>query len=91
MTERFNLVGSYLYDGDECISHFDDPKHRDEIVELLNDFYNENEQLKESNGRFSKTVAEQIIMIKEYREENEQLKQQINCLLNILNCLKTTK
>ena len=45
-----------------------------EGVKKVQKLAKENEQLKESNERFSKTVAEQIIMIKEYREENEQLK-----------------
>lgn len=46
----------------------------DTLANKMNELNDENEQLKESNERFSKTVAEQMIMIKEYREENEELK-----------------
>ena len=48
MTEnkRFNRVGGYVYDGERCVSHFNDPKHREEIVKLLNSLSEENEQLK---------------------------------------------
>ena len=47
MTEkRFNRVGGYVYDGEKCISHFNDPSHRENIVELLNELSEENEQLK---------------------------------------------
>ena len=45
----------------------------------------ENEQLKQINERFSNTVAEQIIIIKEYREKNEQLKQQLNYIQNSIS------
>ena len=94
MTEntRFNLVGSYLYDGDECISHFDDPKHRDEIVELLNDFYNENEQLKRRNKGlqselqiFKEDVSHSNLQINKLTDENEQLKQQLKHLRKLSN------
>lgn len=71
MTEkRFNLVGSYLYDDDECVSHFDDLKHREEIVNLLNELSDENEQLKHDA-----TVL--ISSNSDYRKENEQLKAQL--------------
>lgn len=47
MTEkRFNRVGGYVYDEDKCISHFEDVKHRDEIIDLLNALYDENEKLR---------------------------------------------
>lgn len=48
MTEnkRFNLVGGYLYDGEECVSHFNDPLHRDGIVDLLNELHEENMNLR---------------------------------------------
>ena len=49
MTEkRFNLVGSYLYDGETVISHFNDPLHRDEIVDLLNQQHEQIQQLKQT-------------------------------------------
>ena len=55
-----------------------------QLCELLNKLSEENVQLKGSNERFSKTVAEQIIMIKEYREENEQL---FNLKENVFNSI----
>lgn len=71
-----------------------------EGVKKVQKLAKENEQLKESNERFSKTVAEQIIMIKEYREENEQLKsqrlqwitnqQEVECLTEENEQLKST-
>ena len=52
MTEkRFNLVGSYLYDGEKCVSHFNDPNHREEIVKLLNELDTANEILIKHNKR----------------------------------------
>ena len=51
MTKRFNLVGSYLYEGNNVVSHFDDPSHRNEIVDLLNELAEENEQLKKQIER----------------------------------------
>ena len=56
----------------------------EQLFNLVYTLHEENEQLKESNERFSKTVAEQIIMIKEYREENGQLKEEIKDLNDIL-------
>lgn len=44
--KRFNRVGSYVYDGDKCISHFEDVSHRNDIVKLLNELHEESEQLK---------------------------------------------
>ena len=41
--KRFNRVGGYVYDGDKCISHFEDVSHRDDIVTLLNELHEENE------------------------------------------------
>lgn len=104
MTEnkRFNLVGSYLYNGDECISHFDDPKHRDEIVELLNDFYNENEHLRKQVQIHKQTrlgIIEQLDLatknnfkvektIDKLFNENEQLKQENTQFKILVNELK---
>ena len=69
MTEkRFNLVGSYLYDGEECVSHFNDPSHREEIVDLLN----ENEQLKHNNKMLSMKMSEvstKYRLLKEFSED----------------------
>ena len=44
--KRFNRVGGYVYDGEQCISHFEDVKHRDDIVEILNALHEENEYYK---------------------------------------------
>ena len=44
--KRFNRVGGYVYDGDKCISHFEDVSHRDDIVKLLNELHEENEHYK---------------------------------------------
>ena len=44
--KRFNRVGGYVYDGDKCISHFEDVTHRDDIVTLLNELHEENMMLK---------------------------------------------
>ena len=44
--KRFNRVGGYVYDGDKCISHFEDVTHRDDIVTLLNELHEENIMLK---------------------------------------------
>ena len=52
MTEkRFNRVGGYVYDKDKCISHFEDVKHRDEIIDLLNELHEENMILKQPHCR----------------------------------------
>ena len=68
--KRFNRVGGYVYDGDKCISHFEDVSHRDDIVKLLNELHEENEQL-----RHDATIL--IQSNQDYRKENEQLKEQL--------------
>ena len=68
--KRFNRVGGYVYDGDECISHFEDVSHRDDIVKLLNELHETNEQL-----RHDATIL--IQSNQDYRKENEELKQQL--------------
>ena len=68
--KRFNRVGGYVYDGDKCISHFEDVAHRDDIVKLLNELHEENEQL-----RHDATIL--IQSNQDYRKENEQLKKQL--------------
>ena len=69
MTEkRFNRVGGYVYDGDKCISHFEDVAHRDDIVKLLN-------ELSEENGQLRHDATILILSNQDYRKENEQLKQ----------------
>ena len=47
--KRFNRVGGYVYDGDKCISHFEDVSHRDGIVKLLNELHEENQRLQKEN------------------------------------------
>ena len=68
--KRFNHVGGYVYDGDKCISHFEDVTHRDDIVTLLNELHEENKQL-----RHDATIL--IQSNQDYRKENEQLKKQL--------------
>ena len=68
--KRFNRVGGYVYDGDKCISHFEDVTHRDDIVTLLNELHEENKQL-----RHDATIL--IQSNQDYRKENEQLKKQL--------------
>lgn len=46
--KRFNRVGGYVYDGDKCISHFEDVAHRDDIVKLLNELHEENQLVKDT-------------------------------------------
>jgi superoxide dismutase len=70
-TKRFNRVGGYVYDGDKCISHFEDVSHRDDIVKLLNELHEENEQL-----RHDATIL--IQSNQDYRKENKQLKFQLD-------------
>ena len=52
--KRFNRVGGYVYDGDKCISHFEDVTHRDDIVTLLNELHEENQRLQEENKELEK-------------------------------------
>ena len=68
--KRFNRVGGYVYDGDKCISHFEDVTHRDDIVTLLNELHEENKQL-----RHDATIL--IQSNQDYRKENQQLKEQL--------------
>ena len=65
--KRFNRVGGYVYDGDKCISHFEDVAHRDDIVKLLN-------ELSEENGQLRHDATILILSNQDYRKENEQLK-----------------
>lgn len=61
--KRFNRVGGYVYDGDKCISHFEDVAHRDDIIKLLNELHEENEELKQQLTdceKFRHTVFQQI-------------------------------
>lgn len=61
MTEkRFNLVGSYLYDGETVISHFNDPLHRDEIVDLLNQQHEQIQHIKQTIREAYETERTQI-------------------------------
>ena len=102
MTEnkRFNLVGSYLYDGERCVSHFNDPSHRDEIVDLLNSLSEENEQLKfqlqstcYQRDEFHRGARENANRVGKMKKENEELEQRIknkDCLIQQLrNALNT--
>lgn len=90
MTEkRFNLVGGYVYDKDKCISHFEDVKHRDEIIGLLNDLNEENEQLKHNNKMLSMKMSEvstKYRLLKEFSEDtnpNEAVKTVLHELMMI--------
>ena len=47
-----------------------------QVVDLLNSFVEEKEQLKQSNDRFADTVAKQVSLLIELRKENEQLKKE---------------
>lgn len=76
MTENKRFTLAYEKGNWWAVRDYDITLWKEEVISLLNELYEENEQLKQSNERFSKTVAEQIIIIKEYREENEQLKQE---------------
>lgn len=54
--KRFNRVGGYVYDGDKCISHFEDVTHRDDIVKLLNELHEENIRLKNREQNILKCI-----------------------------------
>ena len=75
MTEkRFNRVGGYVYDKDKCISHFEDVKHRDEIIDLLNALHDENEELKKGislfKGKDARHYQRWVNQIKKYLDES---------------------
>ena len=63
--KRFNRVGGYVYDGEYCISHFEDVAHRDDIVKLLNELSEENEQLKQDNNALIHLLENQSMIIEE--------------------------
>lgn len=87
--KQFNLVGSYLYDGDECISHFDDPKHRDEIIDLLNDLHEEKEvfkrQLDDTIELLNKEINSSENAFDGLMKENQRL---IKMLDNVANYMQ---
>ena len=79
--KRFNRVGGYVYDGDKCISHFEDVAHRDDIVKLLNELHEENQELKQQlqntsdqRDEFHRGARENANRVGKLEKENEQLK-----------------
>ena len=93
-TKRFNRVGGYVYDGDKCISHFEDVSHRDDIVKLLNELHSQNKRLEEKIQRERRVSAKQHLKwskeaenkIKELSKENEQLKKELLFFYDVANC-----
>jgi hypothetical protein len=74
MSKRFNRVGGYVYDGEKCISHFEDVKHRDDIVNLLNELAEENKALrKQLNSEHQ--MLENAILLERTRMGQNSLKQ----------------
>ena len=72
--KRFNRVGGYVYDGEKCISHFEDVKHRDDIVNLLNELAEENKALrKQLNSEHQ--MLENAILLERTRMGQNSLKQ----------------
>ena len=69
--KRFNRVGGYVYDGDKCISHFEDVSHRDDIVKLLNELHEENRSLK---FQLDECQNHKLFSRRELEKENEKLK-----------------
>ena len=68
--KRFNRVGGYVYDGEKCISHFEDVTHRDDIVKLLNELHEENEQLKQAYNDAKKDVEKKEQILKDIMKDN---------------------
>ena len=89
MTEkRFNRVGGYVYDGDKCISHFEDVAHRDDIVKLLNELHEENQELKQQlqntsdqRDEFHRGARENANRVGKLEKENEQLRHDATILI----------
>ena len=86
--KRFNRVGGYVYDGDKCISHFEDVAHRDDIVKLLNELHEENEQLKtqlqntsDQRDEFHRGARENANRVGKLEKENEQLRHDATILI----------
>jgi hypothetical protein len=72
--KRFNRVGGYVYDGEKCISHFEDVKHRDDIVKLLNELHEENKELKKDIKQIH-TYIDNAILTERTRMGKNCLKQ----------------
>ena len=72
--KRFNRVGGYVYDGEKCISHFEDVKHRDDIVTLLNDLAEENKALRKQL-QSEHQMLENAILLERTRMGKNCLKQ----------------
>ena len=86
--KRFNRVGGYVYDGDKCISHFEDVAHRDDIVKLLNELHEENEQLKtqlqntsDQRDEFHRGARENANRVGKLEKENGQLRHDATILI----------
>lgn len=67
--KRFNRVGGYVYDGDKCISHFEDVSHRDEIVTLLNELHEENKQLKLDKQHLHQAMSREEVRHKQFKDK----------------------
>ena len=85
----FTVVTLRLYDKETDYWHLDWLTESHKIVGLLNEFAEENEQIKKENNHIhniNKEYREENLMVKEecirLREENEQLKQRINSRLH---------
>ena len=72
--KRFNRVGGYVYDGEKCISHFEDVKHRDDIVNLLNELAEENKALRKQLES-EHQMLENAILLERTRMGQNSLKQ----------------
>ena len=72
--KRFNRVGGYVYDGEKCISHFEDVKHRDDIVNLLNELAEENKALRKQLDS-EHQMLENAILLERTRMGQNSLKQ----------------
>lgn len=76
-TKRFNRVGGYVYDGDKCISHFEDVSHRDDIVKLLNELHEERNYFERKKCEYWNEFNLAHLDNIQLRQENEQLKQSL--------------
>ena len=64
--KRFNRVGGYVYDGDKCISHFEDVSHRDDIIKLLNGLHEELEPIKKICEKYRIPLKDLPEILEEY-------------------------
>lgn len=82
--KRFNRVGGYVYDGDKCISHFEDVAHRDDIVKLLNELHEKNQKLKDGVEEFNQICEYYEGRIKELEERNNRQAKQLDNLYTLI-------